>query len=132
MHCFTTGLNIYSPSVKPSPFSEASKHHSDRRLTRIFKFLRPRNHCSHQHIELSRTYLRQLSCRSRLLKGFHSSPGRSSTPRRWRFRYPGCACRNTQDGLDGNRSLLEKKKQTNNKNSSCFRVVLSFLFPQCA
>ena len=60
-------------------------------------------------VKLSRTYLHQLPCHSKLSKGFQNSQGRSSTPRFVStFRYPECACRNGQDGLDENLSVLHK------------------------
>ena len=89
----------------------ARNHQGDCRLTMQGDkhFFKPRTQCFLQYLELSGTYHHQLSYHSKLLKGFHSSPGRSSTPRFcWRFRCSGCACRNEQDCLDGNRSLLKK------------------------
>ena len=51
------------------------------------------------------TYLRQLSYHRRPLKGFHSSQGRSSTPRLlWSLQSPGCPYMNEQ--ADGNTNLL--------------------------
>lgn len=52
-------------------------------------------------------YLHQLSCRSTLVKAFHSFLDRSSTSRLlWRLRNRGCPCRNEQAAGDLNHALL--------------------------
>ena len=57
------------------------------------------------------SYLRQLSCHRRPLKGFHSSRGRSSTPRLlWILLSPGCAYRNAQ--VDRNTNLQFETERT--------------------
>ena len=53
--------------------------------------------------ELFITYRRQLSCHNRLLKGFRSSRGRSSTPRLlWSTQSPGCAYKRHSDDRNTN------------------------------
>ena len=69
-------------------------------------------------IELFRTYLHQLSCHRKLLKGFRSFRGQSSTPRFGSsFQNSGCVCRNELGGLGVCQWSL-KNKQTTLKLSS--------------
>ena len=58
----------------------------------------------------SRSHLRQLSCHSKLLTGFHCSEGRSSSSRLlWSHQSPGCSYRNKQAAWNSSLALLQQK-----------------------
>ena len=77
-------------------------------------------------VPISTTYLRQLSCHRRPLKGFHSSPDRSSTPRLlWSLPSPGYAYRTDQ--VDRTTNLQFETERTYAHLRNCNREFLTTL-----